>query len=187
MCCEPVRTASGQTCWVVMEVTSWFLRMFDLLPKHQHQDEHRLLHRKSSALWGKKCWMGQDGEEPPPFSAGTRCRLFHVVHVDLRVGEAFHHRPFVSQPCRTLGLSRGSRCWFDFQHGIGSSRLQHICVFSHQCVLVQYDGCLMLKQDRYYDLGRIFFLPMVSIFYTIFLTCAEQIDALCEYSMTNLY
>lgn len=54
MCCEPVRTASGQTYWVVMEVTSWFLRMFDLLPKHQHQDEHRLLHRKSSALWGKK-------------------------------------------------------------------------------------------------------------------------------------
>lgn len=138
--------------------------MFDLLPKHQHQDEHRLLHRKSSALWEekkKKCWMGQDealGRNRPPFSAGTRCRLFHVVHVDLRVGEAFHHRPFVSQPCRTLGLSRGSRCWFDFQHGIGSSRLQHICVFSHQCVLVQYDGCLMLKQDRYYDIRQNFFL-----------------------------
>lgn len=139
---------------------------------------------KKNAGWGR---MRRWGRNRPPFSAGTRCRLFHVVHVDLRVGEAFHHRPFVSQPCRTLGLSRGSRCWFDFQHGIGSSRLQHICVFSHQCVLVQYDGCLMLKQDRYYDLGRIFFLPMVSIFYTIFLTCAEQLDALREYSMTNLY
>lgn len=167
---------------------SWFLRHIALLPKHQHQDEHRLLHRKSSALW-EKCWMGkyEASGRNRPLSAGTRCRLFHVVHVDLGVGKTFHHRPFVSQPCRTLGLSRGSRCWFDFQHGIGSSRLQHICVFSHQCVIVQYDGCLMLKQDRYYDLGRIFFLPMVSIFYTIFLICAEHIDALWEYSMTNLY
>lgn len=111
-------------------------------------------------------------------------------------------------PCRTCGF-KGRRslpsspfCFSALQNSWTEQRLSvliwlparhrvlqtstHLC-FSHQCVLVQYDGCLMLKQDRYYDLGRIFFLPMVSIFYTIFLTCAEQIDALCEYSMTNLY
>lgn len=31
--------------------------------------------------------------------------------------------------------------------GGGTLRLQHICVCSHQCVIVQYDGRLMLKQD----------------------------------------
>lgn len=34
-----------------------------------------------------------------------------------------------------------------FQFSVRSSRLQHICVFSHQCEIVQYDGRLMLKQD----------------------------------------
>lgn len=134
----------------------------------------RAVHSGKNAGWENTWLWGGTAS----LSAGTRCRLFHVVHVDLRGRRTFHHRPFVSQPCRTLGLSRGSLCRFYFQHGIGSSRLQHICVFNHQCVIVQYDGCLMLKQDRYYDLGRILFLPMVSIFYTIFLTCAEHIDAL---------
>lgn len=30
---------------------SWFLQHSASTPKHQHQDEHRLSHRKSSALW----------------------------------------------------------------------------------------------------------------------------------------
>lgn len=37
---------------------SWFLRHLALLPKHQHQDEHRLLTGKSSALW-ENCWIGK--------------------------------------------------------------------------------------------------------------------------------
>lgn len=153
MCCEPIWTASGQTCWVVMEVTC--PGFYGILLCYQNTSTRmitdswpgRAVHSGKIAGWENTRRWG--GTAPPPPSAGTRCRLFHVVHVDLRGRESFHHRPFVSQPCRTLGLSGGSRCWFDFQHGVGSSRLQHISVFSHQCVIVQYDGCLMLKQDRY--------------------------------------
>lgn len=152
MCCEPIWTASGQTCWVVMEVTCPGFYGILLCYQTPAPGWTRTLAREEQCTLGKLLdeKIRDVGEElPPPLSAGTRCRLFHVVHVDLRGRKTFHHRPFVSQPCRTLGLSRGSRCWFDFQHGVGSSRLQHICVFSHQCVIVQYDGCLMLKQDRY--------------------------------------
>lgn len=58
MCFEPIWTASGQTYWVVMEVVGityptfpGFLQCSASIPKHQHQDEHRLSNRKSSALW----------------------------------------------------------------------------------------------------------------------------------------
>lgn len=160
-------TATGQTHWVVMEVLvsykvmSWFLQHSALIPKHQHRDKHRLSHRKSSALG--KCWVEmwggwRWGDTNPHLlfqlaqDAGSSMSYMWIRGVS----ETFHHRPFVSQPCRTLGPSRGSWRWYDFHFSVRSSRLQHICVFSHQCEIVQYDGCLMLKQDWYYDLGRIF-------------------------------
>lgn len=195
MCCEPIWTALGQTYWVVMKVVvsypnmSWFVQHSALIPKHQHQDEHRLSQWKSSALWNK-CWVELQGSKrknniPSQLAQDAGSSMLHVWIRGL--SETFHHHPFVSQPCRTLGPSRGSWLWYDFQYNVRSSRLQHICVFSHQCEIVQYDGRLMLKQDWYYDLGESFFLPMFQNFYTIFLIFTEQIDALWEYCITDLY
>lgn len=112
---------------------------------------------KERAVHSEKCWVemwGGGGYFPLQLAqdAGSSMSYMWIQGIS----ETFHHRPFVSQPCRTLGPSRGSWRWKDFQYSVRSSRLQHICVFSHQCEIVQYDGCLMLKQDWYYDLGRIF-------------------------------
>lgn len=154
MCCEPIWTASGQTCWVVMEVTCpgfyGILLCYLNTSTRMNTDSWpgRAVHSgKIAGLENTRCWGGT--ASPPPPLSWHKMQALPCCTCGFKGSETFHHRPFVSQPCRTLGLSGGSRCWFDFQHGVGSSRLQHICVFSHQCVIVQYDGCLMLKQDRY--------------------------------------
>lgn len=160
--CIGTNTASGDGGSNI----SWFLQHSALIPKHQHQVEHRLLHRKSSALWEKQ-WVENTRRRRTLHSsqmaqdAGSSMSYMRIQGV----GKTFHHRPFVSQPCRTLGPSRGSWRRLDFLFGVRSSRLQHICVFSHQCVIVQYDGRLMLKQDWYYDLGRIFLTNVSKLLY----------------------
>lgn len=193
MCCEPVRTASGQTYWVVMEVTSpgfyGILLCYWNTSTRMNTDSctGRAVHS------GKKCWMGKArgvGEEPPPLGwhkmQALPCRTCGFK------GRKRKKKPFI---IALLFLSLAEL--LDWAEALGADLTSSTApgpwdfntfvFFSHQCVIVQYDGCLMLKQDRYYDLGRIFFLPMVSIFYTIFLICAEHIDTLWEYSMTNLY
>lgn len=136
-------------CWLVVQHTC------PTIPKHQHRDGHRLSQWKSSAPWTKEERLR--GRKRG--IAGARRRLFRVVRV-----ETFHHRPFVSQPCRTFGPSWGSCRWYGFQCSVRSSRLQHICVFSHQCEIVQYDGRLMLKQD-WYDLGEFFLTDVINLLY----------------------
>lgn len=66
-----------------------------ILIQYQHQDKHRLSPRKSSALWrnaGSKCEEVWGPTHTP--SAGTRCRLFHVVHVDSRGQRDLSSVPF---------------------------------------------------------------------------------------------
>lgn len=155
MCCEPIWTALGKTYWVLMEVAVVVVSYFLVSPAFCFDTKTpaprwtQTLTREEQCTLEIARWKCEEVGDTTPLSAGTRCRLFHVVHVDSRVSETFHHRPFVSQPCRTLGPSWGSWRWCDFQCSARSSRLQHICVFSHQCEIVQYDGCLMLKQDWY--------------------------------------
>lgn len=60
-----------------------------------------------------ECWVeiwGSVGAHLPP-----RSQLAQDAGSSMSA-RPFHHRPFVSQPCRTLGASRGSWRWFDFQH-----------------------------------------------------------------------
>jgi len=57
----------------------------------------------------------------------------------------------------------------------GPQRLQHICVFNHQCEIVQYDGCLMLKQDWYCDLGRDFSYQCFKIFIPSYLQSIKML------------
>lgn len=138
MCCEPVWTASGQTYGVVMEVTS--PGFYGILLCYQNTSTRMNTDSctgRSSALW-EKCWMGKPealsrGGEPPPLGwhkmQALPCCTCGFKGLKKTTTTTFIIAPFVSQPCRTLGLSRGSRCRFDFQHRTGSSRLQHICVF----------------------------------------------------------
>lgn len=162
MCREPIWTASGQTYWVVMEAVvsyptcpgfSSILLRYQNTSTRMNTDSHA----------GRAVHSGETLGGNARRRRGTAPLSWHKMQaLPCRTcgfkGSArpFHHRPFVSQPCRTLGTRRGSWRWFDFQCSVRSSRLQHICVFSHQCEIVQYDGRLMLKQDWYYDLGRIF-------------------------------
>lgn len=61
--------------------------------KHQHQDQHRLSHRKSSAPWRKagwKCEVGGDTSPPKPTQdAGSSMSYMWIDGVS----ETFHHRP----------------------------------------------------------------------------------------------
>lgn len=129
------------------------------------QEEQCTLGKKKKAGWNT--WGGARAPQPvhlfpSPFpsllpqlaqDAGSSMSYMWIQEVS----ETFHHRPFCfsalqdSWTEQRLPASRRG-----FQLSAGSSRLQHICVFSHQCEIVQYDGRLMLKQDWYYDLGRIF-------------------------------
>lgn len=88
MDCIGTNTVSGGS------TMSWFLQHSALIPKHQHQDEHRLSHRKSSALWENTWWQYEEVGGHRPLSNGTRCRLFHVLHVDLRGRQDLSSSPF---------------------------------------------------------------------------------------------
>lgn len=131
-----ILSGDGSAGWI-----SWFLQYSALIPKHQHRNEHGLSHGKSSALLGI-CWIDNWHKD-----AGSSMSYMRIL-------KAFSSSPvFVSQPCRTHGLSR------DFNT---------ICVFSHQCVTVQYDGRLMLKQWLILWSRQSFFLPVFPNFFTIF-------------------
>lgn len=120
-------------------------------------------HQGEKKTQKKKTCCGRRFRDSP---YGTRCRLFHVVHVDPS-GSAgpSHHRPpllFLSLaglleraeapggrfPTSNFAVGRGQGSRGFWCGGGGDTlRLQHICVCSHQCVTVQYDGRLMLKRD----------------------------------------
>lgn len=147
MCCEPIRTASGQTCGVV----TW------------------LANQRFLVL----TVFSFDTKTPAPGPNTDSC-TGRAVHSGWTPGWNWHKMQAL--PCRTRGLYwrsarpfivallflslAGLLDWTETPGVGGSSRKkklnQHICVFSHQCEIVQYDGCLMLKQDWYYDLGRVF-------------------------------
>lgn len=149
------RTASEQTYWVVMDVVvvcylscpgfSGILLACQNTSTRMNTDS-----RTGRAVHSGKCWVEWWGGNKEayrfPISADIRCRLFHVVHVDRGLMRSF----IVAVLFLSLAglLSRGSCHWYDFCC-VRSSKLQHICVFSHQCEIVQYDGRLMLKQDQY--------------------------------------
>lgn len=100
MCCEPRWTASGQTHWVVMEVLVKLQRVLvfsSILLWNQNTstrmntDSHtgRAVHSGKKKTKQKKRWVEMFGDgggcRPLLLSAWyTRCRLFHVVHVDSR-------------------------------------------------------------------------------------------------------
>lgn len=115
------------------------------------------------AVHSGKCWIemwGGGWGHHPPLTASTRCRLFHVEHVDSRVQKGLSSSPFCFSALQDFWTEQevpGSEMTSKFS--VRSSKLQHICVFSHQCDIVQYDGRLMLKQDWYnlYIIGRDFF------------------------------
>lgn len=66
MCWEPIWTALGQTRRVmVMEVVGT-CHMVLVSPANQypkHQDEHKLSHSKSSALWENARWRCEESED----------------------------------------------------------------------------------------------------------------------------
>lgn len=149
----------GQTHWVVMEVAtspgfSSILLWYQNTSARMNTDSYtgRAVHsggkKRCVGIWG--------GGGHHPFSTGTRCRLFHVIHVDSRGQQDPSSSPFCFSALQDSWTEQRllTLIWLPFD--VRYSRLQHICVFSHQCVIVQYDGCLMLKQDWYYDFGRIF-------------------------------
>lgn len=157
---KAVWTASGQTHWVVMEVAtcpgfSSIVLWYQNTSTRMNTDSHtgRAVHsgEKKKMLCGNRRRGGHH-----PLSAGTRCRLFHVVHVDSRGQRDLSSSPICFSALQVSWTEQRllTLIWLPFD--VRYSRLQHICVFSHQCVIVQYDGCLMLKQDWYYDFGRIF-------------------------------
>lgn len=167
---------------------SWFLQHSALIPKHQHQDEHRLLHRKSSALWGQKMLCGNMRRwgTPPPLN-------WHKMQ---------------ALPCRTCGFKGSARPFIIAllflslaglldrveapDTDLTSIRCQVLKTSTHLCF--QPSVChsaiwwVLDAQARLILWFRQnFFLPMFQNFYTIFLIFAEHIDALWEYCMTNLY
>lgn len=180
MCCEPIRTASGQTHWVVMEVqvsyiVSWFLQHSASIPKHQHRDEHRLSHRKEQCTLGKKTkrWVVSEEVEEcfvffhPSLSQLAQDAGSSMSYMRIRgVSETFHHRPFVSQPCRTLGASRGS--WrLPVQRQVLETST-HLC-FQPSVWNSAIWWALDAQARLIIWFRQNFFLPMFQNFYTIFL------------------
>lgn len=53
---------------VVSYNASWFHQRSASIPKHQHRDEHRLSHRKSSALWENAGWECEEVGHAAPLS-----------------------------------------------------------------------------------------------------------------------
>lgn len=129
-------------------------------PKHQHQDEHRLSHRKSSALWGKKTkqnkkhwvemfgWWGMP-PPPPPLSLAHKMQALPCRTCGFK-GSA---GPFIIALLflSLAGLSDRSEAPgaddVTSNSASGPRDFNTFVFFSHQCEIVQYDGCLMLKQD----------------------------------------
>lgn len=96
MCCEPIRTASGQTQRVVMEVAT-FPGFSSILLWYQNTSTRlntdsctgRAVHSGKNSGW-----KYEEVADTALFSNGTRCRLFHVVHEDSRGRQDLSSSPF---------------------------------------------------------------------------------------------
>lgn len=132
---EAVWTASGQTHWVVMEVAtcpgfSSFLLWYQNTSTRMNTDSHtgRAVHSGEKKKKKMLCGNRRRGDTSPfqlAQDAGSSMSYMWIRGVR----ETFHHHPFVSQPCRALGLSRDSWHWFDF-HSMSGTQDFNTFVFS---------------------------------------------------------
>lgn len=130
---------------------------------------------KSSALWEKKKkrWVVSEEVEEcfvffhPSLSQLAQDAGSSMSYMRIRgVSETFHHRPFVSQPCRTLGASRGS--WrLPVQRQVLETST-HLC-FQPSVWNSAIWWALDAQARLIIWFRQNFFLPMFQNFYTIFL------------------
>lgn len=95
MCCEPIETASGQTQWVEVAPCPGFssiLLWYQNTSTRMNTDSRteRAVHSGKTLGGNMRRWGGHR-----PLSNGTRCRLFHVLHVDLRGQQDLSSSPFL--------------------------------------------------------------------------------------------